>query len=238
MQEESVLVLNDIEKRIAEGVIHELSSMNFPVKCGHSKHSMSYDYYSDKNEKIVHGVVLGCKYKLRYKDSNRIFFSAWNCKDVCGIFYDVIGVIFFLCKLTNIQIGKFSWPFNVDLNTERYVFFARDAAAWFVSALDYIAKQPRKVLYSSQYVLSVFDESDQCLYDELIQKIKSEGYSKIRILQIWIRGEILYYAIVDGAVLRPEHQRFLTSTEEEDLSRKMYKSINNKFHPVDLTALA
>ena len=238
MQEESVLILNDIEKQIAGELIRKLSSGNIPAKCGDAKHAMTYDYYFGKNEQIVQGMVLGCKYKLRYKDSNRIFFSAWNCKDVCSVFYDMIAINYILAKLDDIKIKDLFVPFNVDLRTESYVFFAAPAAASFVSIADHIDKQAQKTSYNSQYLISLFVESDKCLYDALIQQFKAEGYSKIQILQIWIRGEILYYAIVDGSVLRPEHQRSLTSKEEADLVRKIYKDVNNKFHPVDLTTSA
>jgi hypothetical protein len=53
-------------------------------------------------------------------------------------------------------------------------------------------------------------------------------------LQIWIRGEILYYVVADGAVLRSEYQRNLTPKEEADLIKKIYKAVNNRFRTVDL----
>jgi hypothetical protein len=176
--------------------------------------------------------MLGCPYKLRYKDSSHIFFSGWNCKDVCSVFYDVFAIIHAMTK-QELHILELYQPFEVDLHTERYIFLATKAVNSFIMAADYISKEFHKVSHNSQYILSVFDESDKCVYDELIQRLKAEGYSKIQILQIWIRGEILYYAVVDGAILRPEYQRTLTSKEEEDLIRKTYKAVNNKFHPVD-----
>ncbi|MDR2071370.1 MAG: hypothetical protein LBP81_08160, partial [Treponema sp.] len=234
LQDESILALNDIEKGIAEGLIRELSAGDIPVKGRDAKVAVTYEYYSTKNEKIVRGIMLGCPYKLRYRDSNRIFFSAWNCKDVCSVFYDVMAIIHMLDK-KNIYDPDVSWPVDVDLHTERYVFFAVNVAASFVSIVDQISQEGDKASYNSQYILSVFDESDECIYDALIQRFKTEGFSKIQILQIWIRGEILYYAIADGAVLRPEHQRSLTSKEERDLIRKIYKSVNDKFHLVEFT---
>jgi hypothetical protein len=177
--------------------------------------------------------MLGCPYKLRYKDSNRIFFSAWNCKDVCSVFYDVVAIIHVFIG-QEMNIPEVYMPFDVDLHTERYVFFAVDVADSFILITDHISKNEPRVSYNSQYILSVFDESKENVYSVLIQRLKAEGYSKVQILQVWIRGEILYYAIADGAVLRPEHQRTLTPKEEEDLIRKTYKSVNNKFHPVDL----
>jgi hypothetical protein len=233
MKSESVFVLNDIEKQIAESLIQKLSAGDIPAKGIGDKIEVSYEYYSGKRGKTVSGVILGCPYKLRYRNSNCIFFSAWNCKDVCGLFYDVIGIVYILTEQPMRLLDLFV-PFEVDLHTERYVFLATDAAVSFVSVMDQINMEYNKVSHNSQYILCGFDESDKSVYDTLIQQLKTEGYLKIQILQIWIRGEILYYVIADGAVLRPKHQRTLTAKEEEDLNRKIYKVMNNKFHFVDV----
>jgi hypothetical protein len=235
MQEESVFVLNDIEKQVAENLIRKLSAGNIPAKGRNDKHAVNYDYYSGKREKIVRGMILGCQYKLRYRDRNHIFFSAWDCTDVCGFFYDVVEIIYVLTKQRDMNIYELFDPFEVDLRTETYVFLATEVAASLISMVGFLIKLSRKMLYNSQYILSVFDETDMSSYNTLIQRFKTEGYSKIQILQIWIRGEILYYALADGTVQRPERQRILNSREEEDLIRKTYKAVNNKFRPVDLT---
>jgi hypothetical protein len=234
MREESVFIMNDIEKRMAEDLVQKLSSGIIPVRSRDKRHAMGYEYYTVKNEKIIHGMVLGCEYKLRYKDSDRIFFSAWNCKDAAAVFYDMIAINHILAKAKDLNIYEIFYPFDVDLHTERYVFFATEMAASFVPIADSISKETIKVVHDSQYILSVFEESDKSLYEELIQRFKAEAYSGVQILQVWIRGEILYYAILDGAVMRPEHQRNLTDKEERDLTRKIYKSLNDKFRPTDI----
>jgi hypothetical protein len=235
MREESVLVLNDIERQLAENLIQKLSAGNIPAKGRNDKHAVNYDYCSGKKEKIVRGMILGCQYKLRYRDSDHIFFSAWDCTDVCGFFYDVVGIIHVLTKQGELRVFELFHPFEVDLRTETYVFLATEVAASLISIVDFLIKRSNKVFYNSQYILSIFDEADRCSYDTLIQSFKAEGYSMIQILQVWIRGEILYYAIVDGTVQRPQRQRILNSREEEDLIRKTYKTVNNKFRRIDLT---
>jgi hypothetical protein len=237
MADENILVLNGIEKQIAGILIQKLSAGEIPARDQHTElldiQKISYEYSSGKQEKSIRGIILGCPYKLRYKDKERVFFSAWDSKDVCSIFYDKVVIILAMSGQT-MHFSRMYLPFDVDLHTESYVFFAGGAAGSFVAIADHIANMTHKISYSSQYVLSVFDESDDCEYNVVIQKLKTDGYSKVRILRLWIRGEILYYAIVDGAVLRPEQQRALTAKEEEDIIRKVYKAVNNKFRHVDL----
>jgi hypothetical protein len=62
--------------------------------------------------------------------------------------------------------------------------------------------------------------------------MRADGYSDIRILQTWIRGEILYYAVADGVALRPKDQRSLSPKEEQDLIRKIYKAMNRLSPPL------
>jgi hypothetical protein len=236
MQNESILVMNDIEKEIAEGLIRKINDGNIPAKGQVTGINMGYECFFDKQEKIIHGFVSGCPYRLRYRDSNRVFFSAWHCKDVCAVFYDMVALIHSL-SYADLRISELFRPFDVDLNTERYVFFSTDTAVSFAPIADRICGMPFKMLHGSQYVFSVFDDSDDCKYSELIQRYKAEGYSKVQILQIWIRGEVLCYALVDGAILRPERQRTLTAKEEADLARKMQKELNDKFRRIDLAPI-
>jgi hypothetical protein len=237
MHKEYIFVLNDLEKRIADELIQKLSAGDMPPKGRNDEalaiQQLSYEYYSGKQEKIVQGIMLGCPYKLRYRNSERIFFSAWDCKDVCSIFYDMVAIIHVMTK-QNMHIVKLYRPFDVDLHTETYTFLTGNTAGAFVDIADHLCKEVYKISYNSQYILSVFDESDKCGYEALIQRLKTEDYSKIRILQVWIRGEILYYAIADGVVLRSSRQRVLSAREEEDLLRKIYKAVNDRFRPVDL----
>jgi hypothetical protein len=231
MGDESVFVLNDIEKKMAEDLIRNINAGTIPAKGRAAEINVTYECLSGKQEKIIRGVILGCYYKLRYRDSNRIYFSAWDCKDVCSVFYDMVGFIYALTT-KDWPIGELSNSFDVDLRTERYVFCATDAAASLAPFADHISGLSHKVFYSSQYIFSAFDESDDCSYNGLIGRFKAEGYAKIQIVQIWIRGDILCYAVVDGAVLRPEQQRTLTPKEEADIARKIYKEMNDKFRPV------
>jgi hypothetical protein len=243
MHKEQIFVLNDIEKQIAGELIQKLSAGDIPPKSRNNEslamQQLSYEYYTVKQEKIVRGIMPGgVSYKLRYKDSNRIFFSAWDCKDACGIFYNMMAVIYGMTK-QDIHIFELYRPFDVDVHTGTYVFLTGDIAAAFVRMADHLCKEEvHKVSYSSQYILSVFDHTDECKYDALIQQLKTEGSAKIQILQAWIRGEILYYTIVDGAVMRPPNQRLLSSKEEEDLIRKIDKVVNNRFRSVDLNVFA
>jgi hypothetical protein len=237
VRKEYIFVLNEFEKRIAGELIQKFSSGDISPKGRNNEElaiqQISYEYYSGKEEKIVRGIMLGCPYKLRYRDRERIFFSAWDCMDVCSIFYDVVGVIHAMTKqdMNTVELYR---PFEVDLHTETYIFLTGDTAGEFVLAADHLSEAPHKITYSSQYIFSVFDESDKCGYDALIQRLKTEGYSKIQILQVWIRGEILYYAIADGIVMRSSRQRILNAKEAEDISRKIYKAVNDRFRPVDL----
>lgn len=231
MGSESVFILNDLEKEMVEGLMRDINSGNIPAKGRATGINVTYEYLSCKQEKIIRGVILGCYYKLRYRDSNHIFFSALDCKDVCAIFYDMVGLIYSLIT-GSLRMSERFRPFDVDLRTERYIFFATDVVASFVPFTDHVSRMPRKTLHSSQYIFSVSEESDDCVYKGVIQRFKTEGYAKIQILQVWIRGEILYYAIADGAILRSEHQRPLNSKEEADLIRILYKEVNNKFQRV------
>lgn len=241
MAVERVFVLNDLEKQAVEGLILKLDSGVIPAKQKTNNtndiHSeISYEYRSTKEGKTIHGALLDCWYRLRYRDNNRIFFSAWDCKDVCSVFYDVIVVIHMLTK-QELRLRELHREFDVDLNLAGYVFFTGQIAGSFVNIADYLSGLDKNVSHNSQYILSVFKESDKSVYDALIEKLKADGYSQIRVLQLWIRGEILYYAIADGVVLRPERQRSLTYQEEQDLVRKIYKTVNELFRPVDPVAL-
>jgi hypothetical protein len=234
MQDESILVMNNTEKEISRDLIQKINAGNIPVKNQSEKFLFNYEYYSIKQEQIILGVVLGVQYKLRYRDSSHVFFSAWNCKDVCSVFYDAVAGIYALSGQEHLYAPESPVPSNVDLHTEGYIFLAGDLTASFVSYMDYAKRKDQKICYKSQYVLYIYDESNSGVYNELIQRFKKEGYSKIQMLQMWIRGEILYYVIADGAVLRPERQRVLTAKEEKDLNRKIYKDVNGKFRFIDL----
>jgi hypothetical protein len=230
MAVERVFVLNDIEKQAVEDLILKLDSGVIPAKqkthnTNDIQSEVSYEYRSTKEGKTIHGAVLDCWYRLRYRDRNRVFFSAWDCKDVCSVFYDAIVLIHMLTK-QKLHLRELYQEFEVDLNSEGYVFFTGQIAGSFVNMADYLSGLDTNVSHNSQYILAVYKDSDQSVYDALIEKLKADGYSQIRVLQIWIRGEILYYAIADGVVLRPGNQRSLTSKEEEDLIRKIHKTVN------------
>jgi hypothetical protein len=60
-----------------------------------------------------------------------------------------------------------------------------------------------RVSHNSQYILSLQEKPNKGEYAALFEPLKANGYSSIRFLQIWIRGEILYYVMADGLVLRP-----------------------------------
>lgn len=227
---EIVFVLNDIEKQLAESLILKLESGNFPVRRKTTKtndiHSeISYEYRSAKQEKMVQGLMLDCRYKLRYRDRSRIFFSAWDCKDVCSVFYDVITLVHVML-VGDCEVHQLYREFEVDLNVDRYVFLTGQIAGSFVDMTNYLNGIVEKRSYNSQYIFSLFEEPDVDVYDGLIEKLKAEGHSQVRILQAWIRGEILYYAIADGLVLRPGPQRILTAKEERDSIRKIFKATN------------
>jgi hypothetical protein len=230
MPVESVFVLNDIEKQAAESLFLKMESGAVPLskKTNNTNdiHSeISYEYHFTKQEKIIRGVMLDCPYKMRYRDRNRIFFSAWNCKDVCSVFYDALGIIHIIAKL-DLNIETLHWEFDVDLNLETYVFYTGQVASSFVDIANYLSNAGDKVSYNSQYIFSIFTEAEESVYVPLLGKLKADGYSQIQILQVWIRGEILYYVLADGVILRPECQRSLTPKEEQDLIRKIYKSTN------------
>ncbi|MDR0378582.1 MAG: hypothetical protein LBI62_01300 [Candidatus Accumulibacter sp.] len=243
MREESVLVLNNIEKMIAGELIRRLDEGIIPDKGWNAGAGgifcVSYEYHPDKQQKIVRGIMLGCPYKLRYKDDAHVFFSAWDCKDVCSIFYDMVVLIGIIGK-DDFDFDNLHWHFAVDMHTESYVFSTGELAGWIVRLADYINKEAllkentKKVHRSSQYVISVFDEPDKCAYSALMERLKAEAYSMVRILELWIRGEILYYVIADGVVLRPQYQRRLTPKEEADVIRKAYKIVNDRFRLMEV----
>ncbi|MDR3124019.1 MAG: hypothetical protein LBU16_09615 [Treponema sp.] len=231
MPKEIVFVLNVIEKQMAEELIQKMESGSLAVKkqtnnTNDIRSEISYEYRSAKQEKILSGAMLDCPYKLRYRDSNRIFFSAWGCKDVCSVFYDVIMVIHVMNRL-DVRLNEVYEEFEVDLNVESYVFLAGPIAASFVDMSGFLDTAVQNISHNSQYILSTFQESNHGVYGALLEKLKAEGYSDIRILQAWIRGEILYYAVADGVILRPQYQRTLSPKEEEDLIRKIYKAMNS-----------
>jgi hypothetical protein len=238
MSEEGILVLNDIEKHIACDLIQKFVSGELPYKAWHPAiggiYEISYEYHSDKHDKFISGIMLGCPYRLRYRDSRRIFFSAWRAKDVCSIFYDMVVMTHILAnKETNIE--EYYLPFKVDLNTNTYVFITGDIAVWLMHFGSVIRKEPVKVSHKSQYTLSVFDESETGVYGGLIERLKAENYDDVYVLQIWIRGEVLYFAIADGAITRSLNQRIFTEKEEKDLIRKSYKSMNEKYRLIDFS---
>jgi hypothetical protein len=234
---EFVLVLNDMEKQMAENLILKLASGEYPPKklttqTNSLHHEISYEYRFNKPEKIIRGAVLNCRYRLRYLDGNRIFFSAWDCKDVCSVFYDMLLLIYVMNK------GDVSFPRNrdsfvPDLHTEAYVFCTDQIAVSLAKMADYLHTLPHEVSHNSQYLFSLFEEQREGEYGALIDLLKTNGYSTIRIMEIWIRGEILYYVAADGVILRPGYQRTLTFKEEEDINRKIYKGLNDRFKFVD-----
>jgi hypothetical protein len=238
---ESVFILNDIEKRIADEFVQHFIEGRIPSIGKHPGsggiYHMSHEFYPCKDYKVVRGMMLGCPYRMKYRDSQHIFFSAWDTNDVCGIFYDMVETVSALNKINKCVIGHYR-PFNVDLHTESYVFFSGDVALSIARHARYIYHDKRKPFYSSQYIFSVFCEAEPGVYGPLIERLKTENYSNVYILQIWIRGEILYFGIVDdGGVLRPENQRGFTEKEENDINRKSLKIIRNNFYRIDLDAL-
>jgi hypothetical protein len=242
VRKEYIFVLNDIEKQMAEELIQNLASGKFVAQKFTSKTNdlhfgLGYEYRSDKQEKTVRGVMLNCPYKLRYRNRDRIFFSAWDCMDVCSVFYDMI-LLLYAMNGGNISVTERRAPFVPDMQTERYVFCTGQYAVSFAEMTDCLrSEKPAGRLghHSSQYTFSLFEESDVSEYSPLFESLKANGYSSIGIFQIWIRGEILYYVIADGVVLRPEHQRPFTPKEEADLIRKIYKAVNNRFKSMNLS---
>jgi hypothetical protein len=241
MLKEYIFVLNDVEKQMAEELIQKLASGKFaPQKLTTQTNDLnceiSYEYRSDKQEKTVRGLILNCPYKLRYRNRDRVFFSAWECIDVCSVFYDMF-VLIYVMNNAKIHLIEKHAPFVLDMHTERYVFCTGQYAVSFTEMADCLRSEgpDKPVRYSSQYVFSLYEESDKSEYDALFEPLKASGYASIGILQIWIRSEILYYVTADGVVLRPEHQRSLTSKEEADLIRKIYKAVNDRFKSMNLS---
>jgi hypothetical protein len=239
VMQEYTLVLNEREKQMVEELLQKLASGEFSDKrltneTNALRHEISYVYRSDRQEKTLHGAILNCRYRLRRRDGNRIFFSAWDCKDVCSVFYDMLTLIYVM-NTGGVFFANHHDPFDPDLHTERYIFCTGQLAASFAKMAEYIHRDIKgRVRHSSQYVFSLFDESHRGEYGALIDSLITGGYSAIRILQIWIRGEILYYVVADGVVLRPEQQRACTPKEEADLDRKIYKAVSDLYHPIDL----
>jgi hypothetical protein len=239
MHKEYIFILNDIEKQVAGELVGRLVSGEFPphkltTQTNDLNYEISYEFCPDKQEKIVRGLILNCHYKLRYRDANRIFFSAWDCKDVCAVFYDMIMLLYAMNQ-TETRLLEKQLPFVPDLHTEQYVFCTDQYAVSFTDMADFFLETSERTSYNSQYILSLFKESDEGGYGALFEAFKATGYSSVRIFQIWIRSEILYYVLADGVVLRPEHQRFLTPKEEADVMRKIHKSVNDRFKSIDLS---
>jgi hypothetical protein len=236
MKNESVFVLNYIEKQLAGDLIRDMDESAAPSskQCEEAlavNQILTYEYSVLKGEKVLNGIILGSQYRLRYRDGNRIFFSTWNCTDACGLFYDVVMIV---RSLANIQsnIEEIYKPFEVDLNVERYVFMTGAQAASISDISPCIRKFPRKRCYSSQYIIAVFDKGDNSLFEDLISKVEADDHSEVCVLQLWIRGEVLYYVLADGMVLRSEHQRSLTIREEDDIIRKTDKTVNDRFQHI------
>jgi hypothetical protein len=237
MSKESILVLNGIEKQIAGIFIQEFVNGEFPHKGwnpANGGYGISYEYHSGKQDKFVSGIMLGCPYKLRYRDSQRIFFSAWNVKDVCSLFYDMVMMTHVMAK-KEIDLDDYYLPFEVDLNTETYVFFTGEIAEYLVYTGTKLRTELPNAVQESQYILHIFDEPDTGVYGGLIERLKAENYDDVYVLQIWIRGEICYFAIADGSLLRPGSQRLFTVKEESDLIRRLNKFVNNRHDPMDLS---
>jgi hypothetical protein len=240
--EESVFVLNSIERRLAEEIMRKFEAgLIVPSKDTRAHNSIRsrvcYQYRPAKNGQLLYGVMMDCPFKLRYRGSNRVFFSAWNCTDVCGLFYDVVFLIYVMAGLQDDMrvIDRMHDDFEVDLNVDSYVFYTGEIAGMYAELADKLSPFPGKIANGSQYTMSLYDEQNFGVYEDLIKKIKDDGYSSVRVLQLWVRGEILYYAIADGTMLRPEKQRKLSPREEEDLIRKIYKTLRakNKIDPAD-----
>jgi hypothetical protein len=98
-----------------------------------------------------------------------------------------------------------------------------------------VIKEESKAVHESQYILRVFGASNTGAYGGLIERLKAENYDDVYVLQIWIRGEICYFAIADGSVLRPGSQRLFTGKEEADLIRRLNKFVNDRYNPIDLS---
>jgi hypothetical protein len=243
--DESVFVLNSIERQLAGEIMQKFEmGIIVPSKDTRAHNSIRsrvcYQYRPAKNGKLLYGVMMDCPFKLRYRGGNRVFFSAWNCRDVCGLFYDVVLLIYVMAGLQDDMrlIDRMHDDFEVDLNVDRYVFYTGEIAGMYVKLADKLSPYPGKIANSSQYTISLYDEQSYGAYEWLIKKIKADGYSLVRILQLWIRGEILYYVMADGTILRPENQRKLSPREEEDLIRKI-KTLHgkNKIDPSDFGKL-
>lgn len=237
MAKEIVFVLNDIEKQLAEKLFLNMESGDLPIRRRitdtndiHSE--ISYEYRSAKQEKTLQGLALDCRYKLRYRDRNHVFFSAWDCKDVCSVFYDAITLTYLLAA-KECDFHRLFMEFDVDLNIHDYVFVAGQLALSFVDIANFLCagegNANEKKTYSSQYIFSIFVEPSGNSFDGLLETLKAEGYFQVRILRVWIRGEILYYVLADGLVLRPKSQRSPTAKEERDLIRKILKAADDRY---------
>jgi hypothetical protein len=238
MTSESILVLNDIEKKIAHDLIKKFAAGKLPPKgqnpASGGIYELSYEYHPGKQDKSVSGIMLSCPYKLIYRDKRRIFFSAWNVKDVCSLFYDMVMWAHFMSKKI-INIDDYHRPFEVDLDTETYVFFTGEAAKWITLFGKKMRNKEPKAIHESQYVLRIFDRPKADVYDGLIERLKAENYTDVYVIQVWIRGEVLYFALADGAMLRSGKQRPFTHKEEADLVRKLNKFVNDRHDPVDFS---
>jgi hypothetical protein len=238
MRVESILILNGIEKQIAYDFIETLAAGELPPRgrnttAARGLSEISYEYRIDKQDKIVSGIMADCAYKLRYRDRQRIFFSSWDVKDVCSIFYGMVMWANIMSERI-VNMDDYYLPFEVDLNTETYVFFTGEAAKWIARFGEKMRNKEPWAIHESQYVLRIFDSPRSDVYDDLIERLKAE-YDEVYVIQVWIRGEVLYFALADGAMLRSEKQRFFTAKEEADLARKLEKFVNDRHDPVDLS---
>jgi hypothetical protein len=238
MNKESFFIMNDIEKQLAEDLIQKLAAGELPpkkltTKANDLNYEISYEYRSNKQEQTVQGEILSCRDKLKHRGKGRVFFSAVDCTDVCGVFYDMY-MLTYAMNQGDFHIRERHAPLVPDMNTDRYVFCTDKTAASFLEMAVYLRTLKEKALYNSQYIFSLFEEPKEGDYNALIASLKASGYSSVQVIEIWIRSEILYYALADGTVLRPEHQRAFTRKEEADITRKIEKSVNDRFKHVNL----
>jgi hypothetical protein len=164
MHNEYVLVLNDREKLMAEDFFQRFASGEFHARRSTDKmndiyNEISYEYRSTKEEQTVHGAIMGCHFKLRYRNRDRIFFSAWDCMDVCSVFYDMIAIIYTI-NMGDPIFSDTHDPFDLDLRPERYVFCTGESAVSFANMAEHLHSKKEKITSSSQYVLSIFEESN------------------------------------------------------------------------------
>jgi hypothetical protein len=107
------------------------------------------------------GLAKRRKQQERYVNPNRIFFSAWDCKDVCSVFYDMIGIIHVLTK-RDLHIYDLYLSFDVDLRTEAYVFLTGDTAGSFGSLwISYAEKFTKLLTTVSIFFLSTTSRTIQ-----------------------------------------------------------------------------